>query len=240
MQRALIITILLSGMACDRLHAGPSLAGPTGVLTIPSALTLSKWEVDASYDLWNLDSPTGETSFSSLRGGVGVADQPDGGLEVGLTKPSSNMLNLSDAYIWGKYRIPGILTGGALAVGGVFSTDKRHYSSVFVVGSSAIHENFTLHYGGGVNVYGDPMGWAWYGGRRDNGRANAAFAVFGAQVDIKAFTINVDYNGSYISYGVTFFPDSFFSVQAFQLGRGDFERMSGLDHQYGFGVNLRF
>lgn len=220
--------------------ATPSLAGPTGVILMPTALTLDKWEFDAAFDFWKVDSLAEDFTFRDLRGGVGLLSGADTGFELGVTVPDAPGIGLDNPYIHAKYRVPAILEGGAFAVGGVFSTDENHYSSIYLVGSSAIHSNFSLHYGLGTSVYGDPFGWAWYGGRRENGRADALYALFGAQVDYQAFTLNVDYNGSFMSYGISFFPESFFSVQAFILGDGDYERMLGLDHRLGLGGNVRF
>lgn len=220
--------------------AGLSLSGPTGLVMIPTALTLREWEVDLAVDRWTFSAPGGRGDFTDLRAGVGVTSTVDSGLELGLVAPDARRIGLDSAYLFGKYRIPGVLPGGALAVGGIFSTDKTHYSSIFFVGSSAVAPNFALHYGGGVNVYGDPLGWAWFGGRRDNGRANGAFALFGGEVDWRRFKLNIDYNGSFMSYGINYFPDSFFSINLFHLGRGDFERAAGISHRLGYGATVRF
>ena len=220
--------------------AGLSLSGPTGLVMIPTALTLKQWEFDLAIDRWNFSAPGGSGDFTDARGAVGVLATPDSGLELGLVKPDAAKLGLTDAYLFGKYRIPGLLPGGALAIGGVFSTDKSQYSSIFLVGSSAVAPMFALHYGGGVNVYGDPLGWAWFGGRRSNGRADGAFALFGGELDWRRFKLDVDYNGSFMSYGLNYFPDSFFSVQIFHLGRGDYERTVGINHQFGYGATVRF
>lgn len=238
--RSLLTSALGFALSVGTAFAGLSLSGPTGLVTIPTALTLKQWEVDVSADRWDLRRGTRNDSFTDLRGAVGVASTPDSGVELGIVSPDAKVLGLDSAYLFGKYRIPGLLPGGALAVGGIFSTDKTHYSSLFFVGSSAVAPSFALHYGGGVNIYGDPLGWAWFGGRRSNGRADGLFALFGGEFDWRRFKVNVDYNGSYMSYGVNYFPDSFFSVNLFHLGRGDYERAIDLKHRFGYGATLRF
>lgn len=221
-------------------QASPSLAGPTGVLMIPSALTLRQWEVDLAYDAFRVSGPADTTTFSSARLGIGLTDTADSGFELGVMDPQARSVGLTDPYVFGKYRLSGYLPGGALAVGGTFSTDKRHYSSLFLVGSSSIASNLVLHYGVGGNVFGDPLGYAWYGGRQDSGRADPLFALFGAEIDWKRFKINVDYNGSFTSYGVNFFPDSFFSLQVYKIGNGEYERLLGIQNKIGVGATARF
>jgi hypothetical protein len=197
--------------------------------------------VDVAADRWRLRAPATRRTFHDLRAAVGVLDGAnDAGLELGILKPRSRLYGLTDAYLFAKYRISGVLPGGALAVGGTFSTDKTHYSSVFLVGSSAISPSFTLHYGAGANMYGDPLGWAWFGGRRASGRADGGFALFGAEYDWRRLKLNVDYNGSFLSYGINYFPDSFFSLSLYKLGRGDFERTLGVTNGVGFGGTVRF
>jgi len=239
---ALAILVLVSSLLgfSSRASATASISGPTGLLMIPTALTLRQYEFDLAVDLWRVTDPAGNFTFTSMRGTVGVLPERDSGAELGFLKPDAKALGLTDAYVHGKYRIPGILPGGALAVGGVFSTNKSNYSSIYLVGSSAIAKSFALHYGGGVNVYGDPYGWSWYGGRRSSGRADPAFAMFGAEFDYRRFRFCADYNGGFISYGINFFPDSFFSLSAFKLGRGDFERELGISHGFGVGATVRF
>ena len=238
--RSLLLSALGLALSFGTAVAGLSLSGPTGLVMIPTALTLKQWEFDGAASRWDISKPTGSSQFTDLRGAVGVTSTVDSGVELGLVAPDAPLINLSSPYLFGKYRIPGLLPGGALAVGGIFSTDKSHYSSLFVVGSSAVAPMFALHYGGGVNVYGDPLGWSWFGGRRANGRADGAFALFGGEFDWRRFKVDVDYNGSFMSYGVTYFPDSFFSVNLFHLGSGDFERAIDLTHRFGYGATLRF
>jgi len=238
--RRISASLLLGLALTTRAFAGLSLSGPTGLVMIPTALTLKKTEVDLSLDRWDIDAPTATTNFTDLRGAAGVIDAPDSGLELGLTRAENSTVGLSDTYLFAKYRLPGLLPGGALAAGGIFSTDKSHYSSLFVVGSSAVAPMFALHYGGGVNVYGDPLGWAWFGGRRANGRADGAFALFGGEADWRRFKFDVDYNGSFMSEGLNYYPDSFFSLHLFHLGRGDYERMTGITHRFGYGATVRF
>lgn len=240
MSRSLLLSALGLALSVGSAFAGLSLSGPTGLVMIPTALTLKQWEVDASADRWDLRRPNMRSGFTDLRAAVGVQSTNDSGVELGIVSPEAKAIGLDSAYLFGKYRIPGLLPGGALAVGGIFSTDKSHYSNLFLVGSSAIAPNFALHYGGGVSIYGDPNGWSWFGGRRANGRADGAFALFGGEVDWRRFKLNLDYNGSFMSYGLNYFPDSFFSVNLFHLGRGDFERSLNIKHRFGYGVTLRF
>lgn len=242
MRRALVPWIFALALAVvpGPCRAGLSLSGSTGLITIPTALTLRQYEGDVAFDVWSLGTQRGSSDFNVLRGAIGVQDGGDAGVELGITKPHATPIGLRDAYVFGKYRIPGVLPGGALAVGGVFSTDKSHYSSLYLVGSSAIAPKFALHYGGGVNIYGDPFGWSWFGGRRENGRADGGFALFGGEYDWRRFKVNVDYNGSFLSYGVNYFPDSFFSLSLFKLGSGDFERSTGIRHRAGIGATFRF
>ncbi|MBI4858944.1 MAG: hypothetical protein HY815_01520 [Candidatus Riflebacteria bacterium] len=239
-QRLVALGTLCLMAVCGPAWASLSLSGPTGLVTIPTALTLHQYEFDLSMDWWSVKAPGGRFTFSDPRGAVGLMKGEGTGAEIGLVKPNASGLALTDTYVFGKYRIPGLLPGGPLAVGGIFSTDKHHYSSIFLVGSSAIARSFALHYGGGVNVYGDPLGWSWFGGRQISGRADPGFALFGAEFDYKRFKFNIDYNGSYLSYGVNFFPDGFFSLSLFKLGRGDLERTLGLTSQFGFGATVRF
>jgi hypothetical protein len=225
----------LAAAAC----AEPSLSGPSGLITIPTALTLHQWEADLSFSQWQVDGPFGDYTANNLRVGVGVWDAKDSGLELGAVRPKLDVIGLTDAYLFAKYRIPGILPGGALSAGGIFSTDKRNYTSLFVMGSSAIAHSFALHYGVGFNIYGDPLGYSFFGARRENGRADPAFALFGGEFDYRRVKFNVDYNGSFVSYGVNFFPDSFFSVSVFKLGNGDYERLLGLRNGVGYSITLR-
>jgi hypothetical protein len=240
--RLLPLLVALALLAAAPARAGLSLAGPTGLVVMPTALTLHQWEGDFAVDNWGLKTPTqNDGDFTVVRAAVGVQDgPPDSGVEIGITNAEADDIGLTDPYLFGKYRIPGILPGGALAVGGLFSTEGRNYSSIFLVGSSAIAPRFALHYGGGINVYGDPNGYAWFGGRRSNGRANGGFALFGAEFDWRRFKLNLDYNGSFMSAGINYFPDSVFSLSLFKLGRGDYERALGLKHRIGVGANLRF
>lgn len=241
LSRRLIAAFVL-GLTALPAFAGLSLSGPTGLVLMPTALTLHQWEADVALDNWGLHTPTNnDADVTVIRGGIGVQEgPPDSGFEVGINNIESRAIGVSDPYLFGKYRIPGVLPGGALAVGGVFSTEGRDYASIFLVGSSAIAPQVALHYGGGVNVYGDPGGWAWFGGRRSNRRAEGGFALFGAEFDWRRFKLNMDYNGSFFSYGVNYFPDSVFSLNVFKLGRGDHERQLGLRHRVGIGATVRF
>jgi hypothetical protein len=233
--------LLYTALAATPAPATPSLSGSTGLIVIPSALTLGQKEVDIAADTFKVKPESSPSfSFTSFRAMVGLLDRPDSGLEIGVIKPEAKLIGLHDAYAVLKYRVPGILQGGALAIGATISTDKHNYTSAYVVGSSSIIRNVTLHYGGGVNIYGDPRGFAFFGGRSTSERADPAFAIFGAEFDIRRFKINAEYNGSYVSYGVNYFPESFFSLSAYKLGRGDFERMLDATNGLGLGATVRF
>lgn len=245
MRRFLVVLLIfVVWFSCaGPLRATPGLHGSSGLIRIPTAYTLSQGEVDAAVDMYWLRRAGSlpDVRFIHSRLVTGLLEEGDHGVELGLHRVDITDAPGSATAITGKYRFPGKLQLGALALGGRVNVAGPSQNTIYVVGSTNAAKVFAVHYGLGLN-FSTAQGLFSLGGGKDrNLQSDHLYAMFGAEMDLwDTVKVNADYNGDTVAYGVNWYPVESLVVSVFWIGSGEMERAYDGHNGLGFGVTAQF
>jgi hypothetical protein len=245
MRRFLVVFSILAISFCcaGPLPASPGLHGGSGLIRIPTAYTLSKGEVDAAVDMYWLRRAgnLADVRFINSRLVTGLLDESDYGVELGLHRVDISDAPGSATAITGKYRFPGTLQLGAVALGGRVSVAGPAQNTIYVVGSTNAAKVFAVHYGLGLNFSNAQGLFSLSGGKDRDLQSDRLYAMFGAEMDLwDTFKINADFNGDTVAYGVNWYPVDSLVVSVFWIGAGEMERAYDGHNGLGLGVTAQF